>query len=151
MAAALMTNAVYESASKDSGLLPYRSTMAGYALGIAAANATIKFINEETLLENVKLRAREITSGLNQLAREGMGISDISGRGLLMAFKPRNYRDEAWAGFRCIQDLYERRILCSLALENPEYVTLTPALNITSAETQAFLNTLRALLEADLA
>lgn len=146
VSAILMTDVAYERASMEAGLLRYRSTMSGCTLSIQIASTVIQAIKEEALLENCRARSAEIVSGLHQLAAQGMGISDINGRGLLIAFRPYDSSSDEWAGFRCMQRLYEKRVLCSVALGNPNYVTITPALNITAPDVQSFLGSLRSVL-----
>lgn len=147
VSAMVMTDSIYESAAHETGIARYRSTLSAHMLGILASTAMIGQIEEQQLLENVTQRSQQLTSQLTVLKDKGLGIMDVRGRGLLIAFR---LRDAECCGtpqsLRCLQDLCRHSVLTSLGLKAPEYVTLTPALNISESEVSFFLDRLEEVL-----
>ena len=63
------------------------STFGGNPLACATALATLDVIEEENLLENVRLRGEAIRSGLRQALSSVRGVVDIRGEGLMIGIE----------------------------------------------------------------
>ncbi|MDP1864048.1 MAG: acetylornithine transaminase [Thiobacillus sp.] len=63
------------------------STFGGNPLACATALATLDVIEEENLLENVRLRGEAIRSGLRQALASVPGVVDIRGEGLMIGIE----------------------------------------------------------------
>ena len=63
------------------------STFGGNPLACATALATLDVIEEENLLENVRLRGEAIRSGLRQALASVQGVVDIRGEGLMIGIE----------------------------------------------------------------
>jgi acetylornithine/succinyldiaminopimelate/putrescine aminotransferase len=74
--------------------LVHCTTFGGNPVCCAAAVATIKVIEEEGLLENARLRGRELVLGMSALKAAYPGIvKDVRGRGLLTAIEMHEAED----------------------------------------------------------
>jgi 4-aminobutyrate aminotransferase-like enzyme len=60
-------------------------TYGGNPIGCAAALATIEVLTEAGFLDNVEARGRQLLDGLEQLAADDEGVSDVRGLGLMVA------------------------------------------------------------------
>ncbi|MBT9590177.1 MAG: acetylornithine transaminase [Thiobacillus sp.] len=63
------------------------STFGGNPLACATALATLDVIEEENLLENVRLRGEAIRSGLRQALASVQGVVDIRGEGMMIGIE----------------------------------------------------------------
>ena len=63
------------------------STFGGNPLACAAALATLDAIEEENLLENVRVRGEAIRSGLRQALASVQGVVDIRGEGMMIGIE----------------------------------------------------------------
>jgi 4-aminobutyrate aminotransferase-like enzyme len=59
-------------------------TYGGNAMGCAAAEATIKVIKEEGLVENAAVRGRQLRDGLAEIQSRFPALGDVRGLGLMV-------------------------------------------------------------------
>lgn len=133
--------------SFDAGV-GHHSTFAGNLLAMTAGIACLEVLEKERLPAHALEMGNQLRSGLTELHRSGAGVSDVRGRGLLLAFStngPNGPSDVSTAG-ACWQGLLDRRILTSIAAHAPAYIKLTPPLNITPKEVERFLSGLADVL-----
>ena len=67
----------------------HNTTYGGNPLGCAAANAVLKIIEEEKLVENAARQGKKILSNLHQLAEEERLIREVRGKGLMIGVEYR--------------------------------------------------------------
>src|SRR5581483_5447178 len=120
--ALLLTDAVYEAVASDSGLARFRSTLSVNRLATAVATAVLDVIDREKLLENAQARSAQLMAGLTVLKEKNIGITDVHGSGLLIAFKVASTtdRDDTTASMFCVNALHDNAVMTSIALNAPE-------------------------------
>ena len=117
------------------------TTFGGNPLATAAGLAVFDIIEKENLLENARARGCEIKEKLSALKEKYPDkLVDVRGEGLLIGVQVRD--DIGRAVFK---GLFEHKILTSLCAGNT--IRIAPPLNITSEETDIFVNALDKVLE----
>ena len=84
IAATLCTSEIYETIRQSSGALANGFTYMGHATVCAAALAVFKTIQEQNLLDNVRIRGRQLLQSLNDQLSNHPNVGDIRGRGLFV-------------------------------------------------------------------
>jgi acetylornithine/succinyldiaminopimelate/putrescine aminotransferase len=149
-AAVLTTDDVFDAAFAPPGrAFVHGSTFSGYALGVAIARAAIGVVDREGLLARATDAGARLTEGLRALERDGLGVTDVRGRGLLVFARVSDGEDldDPSVANACAQVLRARGVIVALAAHAPAYVKLTPPLTITDAEIDHFLGALRGAIE----
>ena len=103
------------------------STFGGNALTTAAAHASTKFIIDNDIPANAVAMGERLMGGLNQLRGEFSSISDVRGKGLLVALE----FDDNISG-RVVAQCNEEGLLLNPV--KPNAIRFMPPLNITPAE-----------------
>jgi putrescine aminotransferase len=127
VAAAVATAAAYAPFDRDPFL--HTSTFAGAPVAMAAAQAAVRTIEEEGLVERAGLLGEEIlTRLLDALAPLGDAVTEVRGRGLLIGVE---MRDEQLAG-ELVLHLLEAGLLVNHSLNAHRVVRLTPPAVLTA-------------------
>ena len=113
----------------------YGTTFGGGPLACAAAEATVRVIEQEGLLENVRAGSRRLREGLAPIA----GVREVRGEGFLLGLA----FDRPGKPVR--QALLERGFLVG-GSDLPDTLRLLPPLVLTAAEIDRFLEALREVL-----
>ena len=103
------------------------STFGGNHLACTAALAAREAILEEGLVENARARGEQLQEGLAQLQREGAPVSELRGRGLMLAFDLPNRQAKR------LQELCLERGLVVNAIGD-RIIRLLPPLIVSEAE-----------------
>lgn len=72
--------------NEGNGVFRHGSTYSGHPVSVAAGQAALQYYRDHHVLDNVRARSVELRDALEKLAAEHPGITDVRGRGLLMAF-----------------------------------------------------------------
>ncbi|MCA9793216.1 MAG: aspartate aminotransferase family protein [Candidatus Eremiobacteraeota bacterium] len=135
------------------------STFSGYALGCAAARASLKILADEGLVENARDRGRQLLEGL-QTALDGHPlVRQVRGQGLLVGIElgveagglkgsvvgavSRNVFGQ-WLAVR----LLERGIICQPAALRWDVLKLEPPLTISPEEVERLVDEVVGVLSA---
>ena len=113
----------------------YGTTFGGGPLACAAAEATVRVIEEESLLENVRAGSRRLKEGLTPIA----GVREVRGEGFLLGL----VLDRPGKPVR--QALLDRGFLVG-GSDLPDTLRLLPPLVLTAAEIDRFLEALGEVL-----
>ena len=139
------------------------STFSGYALGCAAALATLSIVDEEKLIENAAARGRQLLDGLRRRLAGHPLVREIRGRGLLCAIELGPAEETGllgrlkaplvkavaknifgqWLAVR----LLERGIVCQPAAQRWDIVKIEPPLTVQAAEIDRAIAEIGALLD----
>ena len=133
----MLTRAEYDLfAPGDQG-----GTYTAQPLAMAAALAVLEYLQQEDVLANVRAQETLIRKILGQLAPQ-FGLTDIRGRGLLLAFDLPEPR-AAQVAAACLEQ--------GLIINAPQPATirLMPALTVTAAEVEAMFTILRRVLAVE--
>ena len=104
------------------------STWGGSLTDMVRCRRFIEIIGAENLAENITQQGERMLSGLRDLAREHGGISNVRGRGSLVAFRLEN------AGLRdgMLKDLYAKKLMALAS--GTESIRLRLPLTVSSSE-----------------
>ena len=133
----------------------HASTFAGNASAMAAGLATLAVMDDEDLVANAQRRGRQLQDGLSALAERYEFISDVRGRGLMIAFefgRPESRRLQAtWGAMRAVRKglfaqmvvaplYHDHRIITQVAGDHMDVIKLIPPLTIGDEEIAWFLD-----------
>ncbi len=125
------------------------STFGGNPIAAAAGLATLNVIEEENLLIRAERTGRYIVKRLNEFQSEYGAISDVWGRGLMIAFElvknERSKKPHRQLRNRIIQEAFEAGLL--LLPCGPSAIRIVPALNITHGHLDEGLELLMQVLD----
>jgi acetylornithine/N-succinyldiaminopimelate aminotransferase len=136
LAGGVPIGAVVASPGWDEVLEPgdHGTTFGGNPLSVAAAQAALDVLDDEALLERVRVLGDRLAAGLRELP----GVGEVRGRGLMLAFET----EDAPGVVR--RALAERRLVVNAT--GPTSVRLLPPLVATEADVDEALTRLRAVL-----
>jgi len=121
-------------------------TYAGNAVACAAANAVLKTIGEDNVLNNVNARGQQIRDGLSALHKEGkFHIIDVRGPGLMIALEFDTKTAEKGIAAKVSKACLSRGLIV-LPTGIYETLRLIPALIITEEEVDIALKIIREAL-----
>lgn len=83
LGAVLVHEKIYEAFKFGSGRFIHGFTHSGNPVSISAGLATLKFIEDNNLLENVKKQSYYLETLLHEIAKEFTFIGDVRGRGMM--------------------------------------------------------------------
>lgn len=110
----------------------YFNTFGGNTVAIAAAQATLDFIDEEKLMENANRVGQFVRDGLKEIASRYERIGDVRGAGLYIGVelvKDRATKEpDAAAASAIVNGLRERRVLISATGFNANTLKIRPPL-----------------------
>ncbi|HVV30111.1 MAG TPA: aminotransferase class III-fold pyridoxal phosphate-dependent enzyme, partial [Mycobacteriales bacterium] len=140
----------------------HASTFAGNGAAMAAGLATLAVLTDDDLVGNAARRGAQLQDGLRQMAGEYELLSDVRGRGLMVAFefaRPKSLALQAtWAALRTVRKglfaqmvvaplFHDHRILTQVAGDHMDVVKLLPPLMIGDEEVGWFLDAFRAVMD----
>ncbi len=131
MGAVLVSEEIAETVQPEE----YGTTFGGGPLACAAAEATVRVIEEEGLLENVRSGSRRLKEGLASIA----GVRQVRGEGFLLGL----VLDRSGKPVR--QALLDRGFLVG-GSDLPDTLRLLPPLVLTAAEIDRFLEAVKEVL-----
>ncbi|MGE0489185.1 MAG: aspartate aminotransferase family protein [Vulcanimicrobiota bacterium] len=135
------------------------STFSGYALGCAAARASLRILGEESLVENARLRGEQLLEGLRTALDGHPLVREVRGRGLLvgveLGVEPGGLKGSVvgavsrnvfgqWLAVR----LLERGIICQPAALRWDVLKLEPPLTIRAEEVERLVDEVVEVLSA---
>lgn len=82
--ALLCRNEITDAIRNGSGFFQHGHTFMGHATAVAASLATLTAIENEKLLENVRLRGESLQAKLKEQLAEHPNVGDVRGRGLFL-------------------------------------------------------------------
>jgi len=85
--AVLASRGIYDAIVRGSGFFHHGHTYNGHATACAAALAVQRAIRDEALLDNVRVRGRELREALESRFGDHPNVGDIRGRGLFLALE----------------------------------------------------------------
>jgi len=85
--ALLCRNEIIEAIRKGSGFFQHGHTFMGHATAVAASLATLNAIDDEQLLNNVRVRGDSLRAGLRETLAEHPNVGDVRGRGLFIGIE----------------------------------------------------------------
>ena len=85
--AAIVHDNIYQTIAEGSGFFQHGHTFMGHPMACAAALATVDTIIDDQLLDNVKLRGKQLISKLNETLGGLPYIGDIRGKGLFIGIE----------------------------------------------------------------
>lgn len=116
------------------------NTFAGSGASVAAAAAVLDEIQDRHLLERASTVGERLVSGLRDLGRDHAGVSDVRGRGLVVAVELAGTGGEGARRARAVVDgLRERRILVSASGPAEDVVKIRPPLVFDHSDVDRFL------------
>jgi putrescine aminotransferase len=118
--------------------LLHTSTFGGNPMACAAGLATLRAIEEESLLENCSKMGERMLNGLKsvQSAHPDM-IADVRGRGLMIGVELT--MDEV--GELTVAQMLKRGMVAAYTLNNPRVIRFEPPLIINESEVDRAVNT----------
>ena len=120
-------------------------TYGGNPIGCAAALATIEVLTEPGFLENVEARGQQLRAGLEKLAADDGGVSEVRGVGLMVAVEFTTAPRVAAVQKHC---LAEGHLILMSAGTNGNIVRFMPPLVVTEAEIERALACFGAAMKA---
>ncbi|HUR76293.1 MAG TPA: aminotransferase class III-fold pyridoxal phosphate-dependent enzyme [Sporichthya sp.] len=118
-------------------------TYGGNPIGCAAALATIEVLTEPGFLENVEARGQQLRAGLEKLAADDGGVSEVRGVGLMVAVEFADPATGAPAGARSAAVLRhcldEGRLILMGAGTYGNIIRFMPPLVVSEAEVEQAL------------
>lgn len=123
---------------------PYKqtSTFSGHPVACAAGLAVLDIIEEEKLLDNVKLREQQLRDCLNQVGSTLLSSTGtrllVTGKGLMLGVR---FESDNIEKSRCIaesihQTLLKNKVLALLGGTYNNVIKITPPLNLTAKEVE---------------
>jgi adenosylmethionine-8-amino-7-oxononanoate aminotransferase len=158
--ATVCTRAVYDAVASGSGALKHGQTYNGHPVGCTAGLAVQKVIQEQGLLDRVRLAGSTLTQLLNARFGNHANVGDIRGRGLLVAMELVADRetkapfDPALATHqRAKDDAFERGLLIypgggTIDGRNGDHILLAPPYNVTDDELERIVDLLAETVDA---
>ncbi len=127
-----------------SGFTPgmHGSTFGGNPLACAAALAVLDEYDRLDLMANAKMAGEYLQSALLALAAEGLGIAEVRGAGLMLAFDLTE--DKAYA---LKDELFAKGVLVNSC--TPRTIRLLPPLILNTEQVDDFVTILRTCLSAE--
>jgi acetylornithine/succinyldiaminopimelate/putrescine aminotransferase len=140
----------------------HASTFAGNASAMAAGLATLAVMEDEDLVGNAARRGEQLRSALAEMANEYEFISDVRGRGLMVAFefgRPNSRKLQAtWAAMRAVRKglfaqmvvaplYHDHRIITQVAGDHMDVIKLLPPLMVGDEELTWFLDSFRQVMD----
>jgi acetylornithine/succinyldiaminopimelate/putrescine aminotransferase len=116
------------------------STYGGNALTCAAAYASTKYIIDHDLSANTRTMGQRLTDGLNSIRSRSDKVTDVRGKGLLLAME---FGDEISG--RVVSLCNEEGLLLNPV--RPNAIRFMPPLNVTPGEVDGALERLEAALK----
>jgi alanine-glyoxylate transaminase/(R)-3-amino-2-methylpropionate-pyruvate transaminase len=117
------------------------STFGGNPISSAAANATLKIIEEDKLVDNSQVQGERLQAGLKELqARYPMNIGDVRGKGLMQAIElvvDETIQDRTpnlEATNKVFEACKSRGLLVGKGGLNGNILRIAPALNVTPSD-----------------
>jgi len=141
----------------------HASTFAGNASAMAAGLATLAVMDDEDLVGNAARRGQQLQDALRDLANRYEFLSDVRGRGLMVAFefgRPQSRKLQAtWAAMRAARKglfaqmvvaplFYDHRIITQVAGDHMDVVKLLPPLMVGDEELTWFLEAFTEVMES---
>jgi 4-aminobutyrate aminotransferase len=120
-------------------------TYGGNAIGCAAALATIDILTAPGFLENVVARGEQLTEGMQAIARNHEGITDIRGLGLMVGIQ---FSDPARVPAIVKHALEESRVILMTAGTYGNVIRFMPPLVTTADEIELALTAVRSAMKA---
>jgi 4-aminobutyrate aminotransferase len=120
-------------------------TYGGNAIGCAAALATIDILTAPGFLENVVARGEQLTEGMQAIARDHEGITDIRGLGLMVGIQ---FSDPARVPAIVKHALEESRVILMTAGTYGNVIRFMPPLVTTADEIELALTAVRSAMKA---
>ena len=127
----------------------HSGTFRGNQLGMATGLATLKYIKENHVLENVKLRSEKFFEVLNNLKEKYLEIGDVRGRGLMIGIEivnPKGRKDKLghYPQFEELALIIQKRcfkngLIIEVGGRHSAVMRFLPPLTITENETAAVL------------
>jgi 4-aminobutyrate aminotransferase-like enzyme len=122
----------------------YFNTFGGNTVAIAAANAVLKTIREENLMDNAVKVGGMIRSGLNDIAKKYEQIADIRGTGLYLGVELVKDRltkaTDMDTALAVVNGLRERRVLISATGADANVLKIRPPLVFTPENADQLLD-----------
>ena len=119
LAATIARAHIHETLSLDGKNFDHGHTYTGHASACAAGLAVINVIDEQKLLERVKIQGDKLQSALNSAFSDHPHIGDIRGRGLFRGIEivedkesKRVFPDEAGITKRLMQSVMKNGLIC---------------------------------------
>jgi 4-aminobutyrate aminotransferase len=129
-------------------------TYGGNVVSCAAAMATLDVIEDEGLVENARVRGRQLLDGLRRITAGRASVGDVRGLGLMVALEfvvpgegDGRVPDPALTK-RVQQACYERRLLLLTAGTYVNVIRIIPPLVTTEAEVDLALGIIAEALDA---
>ena len=120
-------------------------TYGGNPIGCAAALATIDVLTAPGFLDNVNARGEQLREGLNSIARDHVGISDVRGLGLMSAAQ---FNDPSRVAAIIKHALEESRVILMNAGTYANVIRFMPPLVTTADEIDIALGAIRSAMKA---
>jgi acetylornithine/succinyldiaminopimelate/putrescine aminotransferase len=148
ISAVLMTETVYNSVYRPDTPTIHGNTFEGHLLGATAGLAVVETIEKLDLLARVRRLGERLRSGLQELMDRDLGLLDIRGRGLLIAFKVAGLEHEQSAdgAYHCWRMLLDNGLLTVNVAHDATYIKVTPAFTVEVASIDRFLETIEHIL-----
>ena len=116
------------------------STWGGNLVDMVRAEQYIRIIEEENLLDNVNSLGTKVVQDLSTFARESGKISNVRGRGLMIAFDLPSEADRDAA----MKALFEAKIIMLPCGDNS--LRFRPVLDMSEADAEAAVSAIRSAL-----
>ncbi|MCL5039589.1 MAG: aspartate aminotransferase family protein [Firmicutes bacterium] len=87
LAALLVKEEIYQTIAEGSGAFGHGHTFGGNPLSCAAGVATVKYLKEERLLDQIKEKGVHLRRELETLAQESEIVGDVRGLGLMLGIE----------------------------------------------------------------
>jgi 4-aminobutyrate aminotransferase-like enzyme len=124
----------------------YFNTFGGNPVCIAAAQAVLDIIRDESLQANSLKVGGEMLAGIQEMARQYPQIGDVRGAGLFVGVDfvkdPVTKEPDAAMGLRVVNRLREKRVLISASGVDGNVLKIRPPLPFTSEHNKQFLTLL---------
>ena len=85
--ALLVAEIIYEKIKSTSGFFQHNFSFMGHPIACAAGVATLNVIEKKELLNNVRVRGKELMKNLADRFQDAPNVGDIRGRGLFQAIE----------------------------------------------------------------
>lgn len=125
-------------------------TFRGNQLGMATGLATLKYIKENHILENVKVRSKQFFERLNDLKEKYEEIGDVRGRGLMIGIEIVNpseqtdclghYPQFEKLALKIQERCFKNGLIIEVGGRHSAVMRFLPPLTITESETEDVLN-----------
>jgi ornithine--oxo-acid transaminase len=146
VAAVLMTPAVHQGvyASPQRAFI-HGSTFQGHLLGMVSGSAVLDVMTEENLVERAVTTGALLRGRLEQLQAEGVGLTGVRGRGMLLGAQVRGISEPGApdGAIGAVMALHQRGVLVEAAAHDQSWLRLTPPLVMSEESVTYFVDALR--------